>query len=139
MSSKRTATANGDVFWATAKDRYTLSCGHPLYMNKSYTKVEPGSEMYCFRCLTQTHVRYPLMVDVASMPAAEYWWRCTHAHCRKGKAQRTGQSSAMALQQASAHVKSFPHHRVHVVDLLGNVTDAFGSDQPACTEEPLPF
>lgn len=129
----------GEVRWSEDKDKYLLSCSHPLYMNKSYTKMEHGQRVYCFRCLTETHVRYPRMVSVSGMPADEYWWCCLTPHCRKRKPQRTGQSSQLALRGASLHVSAWPQHRLHVVDLLGNVTAAFGRDQAEYVEEALPF
>lgn len=132
-------SVSGEVRWSTDKERFTLSCGHPLYMNKSYGKLEAGEPAYCFRCMTQTYVRYPRMVSVSGMPADEYWWHCITPHCRKHKPQRTGQSSQLALHGASLHVQAWPQHRVHVVDLFGNVVEAFGRDELAYREEALPF
>ena len=132
-------STSGEVRWSTDKYKYLLSCGHPLYVNKSYCKMEPGQQLYCFKCMAETHVRYPRMVTVSGMPADEYWWHCLHAHCRKGRPQRTGQSAQLALHGASLHVQAWPQHRVHVVDLLGNVVEAFGRDELAYREEALPF
>jgi hypothetical protein len=134
--------------WEVGKDIYVLSCGHPLYMNKSYSKLEPGAEMYCFRCMEQATVNYPQLVILTSTmtalgqparPAPDYWWRCTTERCRKGKPQAVGVSQPAAVSAASKHVAGQPSHRVHVVSPAGIVLHAFGNDTESFLESALPF
>ena len=134
--------------WDAGRDTYVLSCGHPLYMNKSYTKLQPGEEMYCFRCMGTSMVNYPqLLILTPTMaalgepgrPAPDYWWRCTFERCRKCKPQTVGVSRDAAVSAASKHVAVNPHHRVHVVSPAGIVLHAFGRDMDSFMENALPF
>lgn len=106
----------------------TAACGHVFLFRPSHTP-ESGSEFYCRKCNGNTHVPFPLELDIDLKPVRGEWrWKCqSNGGCNSGR-RKHGQSYENALYAATRHSRKYPTHHVWLISPEGVVAKRWGGD-----------
>lgn len=106
----------------------TLACGHIMRVRPSHIP-KPGVLMWCGRCRANTHMPFPLKLDVDGKPVLGDWsWKCLRGSNCNGGQHGHGSSETNARYAAGRHSRKYPTHEIWLISPRGIVVDRWGPD-----------